>query len=237
MGFLIPVKMRSSLRSLVGHQKQPGLQLSQTPSQLGLKSGTLVETQYQAVSQKLTHLLNKLRGVGAHFDLKLPTIVTCGSQSTGKSSILESISGIPLPRNKGTCTRCPTELRLSRALDGESWCAKVKLRYEYDDRPLTSGGGADTVPLATVEEPPFGEKITDKAKVQELIQAGQRALLNPSQPDAAVFLDSSASSKLPLKDELQFTRNVVVVEITGADYDLTLVDLPGLIQVCNSLAR
>lgn len=31
-------------------------------------------------------------------------------------------------------------------------------------------------------------------------------------------------------DQLKFTRNVVVLEITGADVDLTLIDLPGIIQ-------
>jgi hypothetical protein len=90
-------------------------------------------------------------------------------------------------------------------------------------------------PLASVKEILFGEKITDKAKVQDLIMAGQRALLNPSQPEATIFLDSHGASKLksklPENNELHFTRNVVVVEITGAEFNLTLIDLPGLIQV------
>ena len=38
-------------------------------------------------------------------DIDLPMIAVIGSQSAGKSSLIESISGITLPRAAGTCTR------------------------------------------------------------------------------------------------------------------------------------
>lgn len=38
-------------------------------------------------------------------DIDLPVIAVTGSQSAGKSSLIESISGITLPRASGTCTR------------------------------------------------------------------------------------------------------------------------------------
>jgi len=38
-------------------------------------------------------------------DIDLPQIAVIGSQSAGKSSLIESISGITLPRAAGTCTR------------------------------------------------------------------------------------------------------------------------------------
>jgi GTPase SAR1 family protein len=46
-----------------------------------------------------------------------------GSQSAGKSSVLESIVGIDfLPRGEGVCTRRPLELRLVHVPDSEaSW--------------------------------------------------------------------------------------------------------------------
>jgi GTPase SAR1 family protein len=37
--------------------------------------------------------------------MDLPQIAVVGSQSAGKSSLIESISGITLPRAAGTCTR------------------------------------------------------------------------------------------------------------------------------------
>jgi hypothetical protein len=46
--------------------------------------------------------------------------------------LLQAICGIPLPRNQETCTRCPTEVRLSQLQpsSGAAWEATVKLRKE-----------------------------------------------------------------------------------------------------------
>jgi len=38
-------------------------------------------------------------------DLDIPAIAAIGWQSAGKSSLIEAISGIKLPRASGTCTR------------------------------------------------------------------------------------------------------------------------------------
>ncbi|GMY37773.1 dynamin-related protein 4C-like [Fagus crenata] len=45
-------------------------------------------------------------------DIQLPTIVVVGDQSSGKSSVLESLAGINLPRGLGICTRVPLIMRL-----------------------------------------------------------------------------------------------------------------------------
>lgn len=45
-----------------------------------------------------------------------------GDQSSGKSSVLEAISGISLPRGSGLVTRCPVRLIMRRARD-EKWAA------------------------------------------------------------------------------------------------------------------
>jgi hypothetical protein len=42
-----------------------------------------------------------------------------GDQSAGKSSVLDAISGIPVPRQAGACTKFATEFRLRRGQDGE----------------------------------------------------------------------------------------------------------------------
>jgi len=42
----------------------------------------------------------------------VPGIVVIGSQNAGKSSLLESLSGLSFPRGEGMCTRCPTIVSL-----------------------------------------------------------------------------------------------------------------------------
>jgi GTPase SAR1 family protein len=47
--------------------------------------------------------------------VSLPQIAVCGDQSSGKSSCLEAISGIPFPRKDTLCTRFATELVLRKS--------------------------------------------------------------------------------------------------------------------------
>lgn len=50
--------------------------------------------------------------------IELPQIVVVGAQSSGKSSVLESIVGRDfLPRGTGIVTRCPLILNLKRIED------------------------------------------------------------------------------------------------------------------------
>lgn len=45
--------------------------------------------------------------------INLPEIIVCGTQSTGKTSVLENIAQeVFLPRGLGTQTRCPIIIRL-----------------------------------------------------------------------------------------------------------------------------
>ena len=63
--------------------------------------------------RSLVTLIDHLRDAGLQKYIRLPRIVTLGVQSSGKSSVLESIVGLNfLPRNEGVCTRRPLELRL-----------------------------------------------------------------------------------------------------------------------------
>ena len=49
--------------------------------------------------------------------IQLPTIVVVGDQSSGKSSVLESLAAISLPRGQGICTRVPLIMRLQNQPD------------------------------------------------------------------------------------------------------------------------
>jgi len=158
-------------------------------------------------------LVNRLHSTGVQLDIDLPQIAVIGSQSAGKSSLIESISGITLPRASGTCTRCPTECRLSRS--DSPWKCTVSLRRTTDGH---------------VHDESFGDPIFENAKseVEDRIRRAQLAILNPSKPSKE-FLSDNEDCKFD-NPELSFSKDCVSLDIRGPDVaDLSFCDLPGLI--------
>ena len=68
------------------------------------------------ISRQLLDANDKLRDILEGEAIRLPTIAVIGSQSAGKSSILERLSGIDLPRGTGMVTRCGKALLLSHSV-------------------------------------------------------------------------------------------------------------------------
>ncbi|KIM50172.1 hypothetical protein SCLCIDRAFT_34583 [Scleroderma citrinum Foug A] len=166
-------------------------------------------------------LVNRLRNTGIQRDIDLPMIAVIGNQSAGKSSLIESISGITLPRSSGTCTRCPTECKLTHA--DAPWSCVVKLHFHTDVR-------GDAIP-PRIES--FGDAISDKDEVEERIRRAQRAILNPS-TSPSMFLDGATVED----NEVSFSRNYISLEISGQELeDLSFVDLPGLIASVGQQGR
>ncbi|KAI9349478.1 P-loop containing nucleoside triphosphate hydrolase protein [Zopfochytrium polystomum] len=194
----------------------------------------LQSTLFANRANRLLQLINSLRDSGAqlNFDLNLPTVVVCGNQSAGKSSVIEALCGVPLPRADGTCTRTVTEVRMiadsdSGAERSAAWSCSVKLRYEYDE----VGGPkatANATPMRAPREVPFGGPVQDPFMAEQLIRQAQRALLNPSS-DPLLYCDTNAW-RTKGSNELSFSRNVVCLEIFGAAVNLSLIDLPGIIR-------
>uniref|UniRef100_A0A8H7K290 Dynamin-type G domain-containing protein n=1 Tax=Bionectria ochroleuca TaxID=29856 RepID=A0A8H7K290_BIOOC len=63
----------------------------------------------------LLDVVDKLRLKGISRYVDLPQIIVCGDQSSGKSSVLEPISGMSFPTKDNLCTRFATELILRRS--------------------------------------------------------------------------------------------------------------------------
>ncbi|KIO22299.1 hypothetical protein M407DRAFT_216722 [Tulasnella calospora MUT 4182] len=170
--------------------------------------------QYAERSHALLDILKDLHSTGIQNELDLPKIVVIGSQSVGKSSLIESMSGIALPRNSGTCTRCPMECRLQYA---PSWSCQVVLRFQYD-----AHGKART----EMKEVPFGEIIYDKSEVTTRLERAQHAILNPNIAPESIL----KGDVRPNSDTLTFSANCVCVRVAGPNVpDLYFYDLPGVI--------
>ncbi|GAB1526660.1 hypothetical protein RhiTH_009832 [Rhizoctonia solani] len=160
-------------------------------------------------------LLNSLRSLGLTQTLDLPTIAVIGSQSAGKSSLIEALCKIKLPRSTGTCTRCPIECQSQYA--DLPWRAQVFLKFEREQRE----GGGD---LGDDQEIPFGGPLDDPDLVEERIRLAQIAVLNPK-----VDPDTILRGEEP-RDGLSFTKNCVLIKLSGHELaDLSFVDLPGII--------
>ncbi|KAG5730381.1 Interferon-induced GTP-binding protein Mx [Termitomyces sp. T112] len=168
---------------------------------------------HSQTSRQMLDLVNRLHSTGVQLDIDLPQIAVIGSQSAGKSSLIESISGITLPRAAGTCTRCPTECRLSRSTD--PWRCTVHLRITDNGKTRTER---------------FGDVITNKAEVEERIRRAQWAILNPTLRNAHGTRHFLTGDDHGVNLELSFSSCLVSLQISGPDVaDLSFCDLPGLI--------
>ncbi|KAH1217833.1 Dynamin-related protein 4C [Glycine max] len=90
--------------------------------------------------------------------IQLPTIVVVGDQSSGKSSVLESLAGISLPRGQGICTRVPLIMRLQNHS-----LPKPELVLEYNAKIVSTDEAqvSDAIRVATDELAGGGKGISN----------------------------------------------------------------------------
>lgn len=78
------------------------------------------DDQMMVLTKKMIEIRNMLQKVGQSSTLSLPSIVVIGSQSSGKSSVLEAIVGHEfLPKGTNMVTRRPIELTLVNTPDSQ----------------------------------------------------------------------------------------------------------------------
>lgn len=159
--------------------------------------------------RQILDTVDRLRQCGLGAILPLPQLVVCGNQSSGKSSVLEAITEVPFPRKENLCTRFATEIILRRD-KSESIRTKIipdKSRQELEIKRLQE----------------FTEVITDFSELPALIEKATEVMgLNEND-------DREDANRA-------FSRDVLSIEIAGPNRpQLTLVDLPGLIQSANKM--
>ena len=159
---------------------------SQSPEEDDRDAGEAAkDDQMMLLTKKMIEIRSILQMVGQSDTLVLPSIVVIGSQSSGKSSVLEAVVGHEfLPKGSNMITRRPIELTLVSTPD---------VQAEYGEFPALGLG-----------------KISDFTQIQKTLTD-----LNLAVP--AVDCVSDDPIKLTIS-----SPNVP---------DLSLIDLPGYIQV------
>ena len=90
------------------------------------------QTGTEALYREFTEYLSKNNA--SDWGIRLPQIAVAGGTSTGKSSLLSSISGIEFPSSSALTTRCPTRVRLVRCPEKDvyvsiSWSTETKMMH------------------------------------------------------------------------------------------------------------
>ena len=134
------------------------------------------------------------------------------------TSLIPTLLQITVPRDAGTCTRCPFECRMTHS--ETPWTCQISIRHEF----LADGSRSPEV-----HEVKFGDTITDKGAVELMLRRAQAAVLN-QQKDFHEFITMSARELKHFGgNQLQFSRNAVCVDLHGSDLtDLAFIDLPGM---------
>lgn len=110
----------------------------------------------------LLDIVDKLRSRGVSHYVDLPQIIVCGSQSSGKSATLESLSGIPFPTAEGLCTRFATELILRRG---------DKTEINIQIIPGAGRTAEERIRLAA-----FSPKTNDRGHIGKIIESAKSAM-------------------------------------------------------------
>ncbi|CAI6345395.1 unnamed protein product [Macrosiphum euphorbiae] len=155
--------------------------------------------------QKLIKIINKLQDVFAVVDglqmVDLPQIVVVGTQSSGKSSVLESIVGKSfLPRGTGIVTRAPLVIQM------------IKYTEETRKSMLKSNN------------------IKDTENIQEWVEFLHKPNLYYVDFDLVRKEIEDKTNSLAGTNK-GITNKQIVLRIHTNRYDLTFVDLPGITKV------
>lgn len=130
------------------------------PQPLSVAHAQPLAASYNDRIRPLLDAVDKLRNLMVMKEgIQLPTIVVVGDQSSGKSSVLESLAGISLPRGQGICTRVPLIMRLQGRRQDES----TKLQLEFNNKivDVYEDHISDAIVAATDEIAGSGKAISN----------------------------------------------------------------------------
>jgi GTPase SAR1 family protein len=163
-------------------------------------SASALEALCSKDQMELLDSIDRLRLQGINHYISLPQIIVCGDQSSGKSSVLEAISGVSFPIRNSLCTRFPTELVLRKNI-----CTNVTVSIV----PHHSRSDEDRERLLQ-----FREELDSFEGFPDLVERAKTAMGIYGHIPGKAFSDDTLRIEVSGPDRPH----------------LTIVDLPGLIH-------
>ncbi|OAA45506.1 Dynamin, GTPase domain protein [Metarhizium rileyi] len=154
------------------------------------------------------HKIDQLRekNVGTH--MPLPQLVVVGDQSSGKSSLLESLTGIPFPNGQGLCTRYATQITHRRDTEQQDISISIIPSPDATDEEKARLSG-------------YHHSVND---TDELLVQFESIL-------ADVNAAMGIKTKLNPDGNKTFSQDVLKIEKCGPTEDyLTVIDVPGIFR-------
>ena len=183
--------------------------------------------------EELLNTIDQLRAQGISRYIDLPQLIVCGDQSSGKSSVLEAVSGL---REYHVC-RC-TRSRIQRDFSETALTMNRDFQTGFPIKDNLCTRFATELILRRGPEEGAAATIvpgTDRSEADvKKLRAFQPATVNL---DDFASLVAGAGEAMGLdQNPKAFSNDVLRVEITGPKQPhLTLVDLPGLFWAGNKV--
>ncbi|KAI9739944.1 MAG: hypothetical protein M1818_005000 [Claussenomyces sp. TS43310] len=157
---------------------------------------------------------SRLQKIDELYDLRLdeyvslPQLVVVGDQSSGKSSVLEGLTGLPFPRDSGLCTRFPTQIVFKRS-KVSNIDVSIMAAHDQDDLKVDAISRFGKQELNALDEATFSRILAKASECMGIPLPGQ---------NRHVYMES-------------FSHNILKFELSGPEYEhFSVVDLPGLFR-------
>lgn len=161
-------------------------------------------------NQALLDKIDRLRELNVGSIVSLPQLIVVGDQSSGKSSVLESLTGFSFPRAAGLCTRYATQITCRRE-------PKRSVSITIIPRP-------DANDIVKQRLRKF-HRCLDEMNAQDLADIFKDA-------NHAMGIRSGVEPTDGSDDGLiTFSEDILRIEINGPDQPgLTVIDVPGIFR-------
>ncbi|KAH0526343.1 hypothetical protein TsFJ059_009676 [Trichoderma semiorbis] len=155
----------------------------------------------------LLEKVDKLRDLNIGQHVPLPQLVVVGDQSSGKSSLLESLTGIPFPQDQSLCTRYATQI--------------TSRRHNKDSVDVRIIPGPRALEEHRKHVEGFHRQVPSNLEFRKQFVD----ILKTANERMGIRADVSSGSGTV------FSEDVLKIEICGPHEDyLTIIDVPGIFR-------